>query len=238
MSNVVPKTRHFDMKLWNALQGIQPRTEENVANIFWLPSADPTPLTPIPWTARSRDFLVDLNNTEYTAAYDKANGQVSMQFLLKSRSEWSYFAAHQVPVVRSVIAQVVRLLVPSPTPAEVRYAMSEEVEDVLAIQFFIPNHFRNSNTCARDLVHSVANTCMDNVEHFSPKVNPDFDSYPTVIVRNPASNKTAPPITEEEYMTRFRTNGAWHNLAKVVAQFVRYKLVQNLCRFSMIPIMW
>lgn len=136
---------------------------------------------------------------------------------------------HNVPALRSVMSQVIRWLIPSPESTTSRNAIALEVVDVLGHWFFEVKGFERPEASAEELVNLVAESIFEDIQSFSPKMTPSFDSYPTVATKNPTSGKTS-TTTLEEYVTRFRTNMAWHSLAKSVARFVSYKLEEGFMK--------
>lgn len=229
MEKVVPRIRHFDMKFWALLQAIQPRTEAAVNNIFWVESVNPSPSSPIAGTSRSSGILPLLSDAEYISAYRAAKRPDSLKYHLRSRQSFQYFTVHNVRALRSVMRQVIRWLIPSPESATSRNAMALEVVDVLVHGFLEVNGFERPEASAEELVNLVSDCIFEEIRSFSPIVIPSFDSYPTVATKNPTSGKTS-TTTPEEYITRFRTNMAWHGFAKSVARFVRYKLEEGFMK--------
>jgi len=101
--------------------------------------------------------------------------------------------------------------------------MALEVVDVLVHGFFEIKGFERSSSSAKELPNLVPESIFDEIHSFPPKMTPSLNSYPTVATKNPTSGRTS-TTTPEEYVTRFRTNMAWHGLAKSVARFVSYNL--------------
>ena len=133
MEKIVPRTRHSDMKFWALLQGIQPRTEAAVDNIFWVECVNPTPNCPIAGTARSSEILTLLSYAEYMSAYRAAKRPDSLKYHLRSRQSFQHFTAHNVPALRSVMSQVIRWLIPSPETTTSCNAMAFEMFWVRAL---------------------------------------------------------------------------------------------------------
>lgn len=69
----------------------------------------------------------------------------------------------------------------------------------------------------------VAKAVFDDVRQFSPKLKPSFDNYPTVVVRDPSTDKER-EIEESDYIKRFSANWAWLPLAKMVAKYTHHEL--------------
>lgn len=130
-----------------------------------------------------------------------------------------------VPALTSVITQVTRWLIPSPVrQGHNRGSMPYELEDVLTDGYFGPKGF--GSDAATGLIALVSETIWEDWESFSVKLNPAQDQYPTIAIQNPTTSKITEGTTEE-YMTRFRSSMAWNELAKAVARYTRYNLVEK-----------
>ena len=228
MSNIVPRTRYFDMVLLKALCAVQPRTVEGINDLFWVDSITPTPDAPFSDTARSSKFLVQLTDEEYQRSYRAAKKSASRSFTLMSKAEWTGFIMHKVPALTSVMTQVTRWLIQSPKrQGESRGSMPYKLEDVLTAQYFTIKGF--SNDAASKLIALVSELSWEDWEHFSVKLNPKLDQYPTVAIQNPTTSKVTEG-TIDKYMTRFKSNMAWNTLAREVARYTGYQLVEPFMR--------
>lgn len=136
MSSLVPDIRHFDHKLWMSLRAIQPRTVDNVGNLFFpAKGGTPTSSTPFMDTGRSSDFSLDLTDAEYREVHSRAILPAALQFNLMSKVEFENFTKLQIPAFRSVVEQVLRWIIPSPKQGK-RYAPRPDVADILKDDFF------------------------------------------------------------------------------------------------------
>lgn len=222
--NMVPSARHFDMKLWTSLQAIQPRTEDSVTNLFFPSRAGvETSNTPIIGTKQSDEFLTSLTDAEFREVHDRTIMPAALNYHMMSKLEFQQFAKLHVPAFRSVMEhQVLRWLIPSPKLSKNRYSPKTDAGTVLLQDFFEKKRFNAPQVAANNLISMVAEV-FDDVRQFSPKLRPSFENYPTVVVRDPTTDKER-DIQGSEYIKRFNSNWAWFSLAKMVARYTHYDL--------------
>lgn len=206
----IPGIRHFDTKLWMSLRAIQPRTVDSVSNLFFPASGTPANTTAFLEdleTGRSSDFLVDLTDEEYREVYSRAILPAALRFNLMSRVEFQNFTKLQIPAFRSVMEQVLRWMIPSPKQGK-RYTPKPDIADVLTKESFERKRFDDPSSCARDLIRMTGKCVFDDVRNFAPKLGPSHDNYPTVIVKDPTTDKER-KVQETEYCRRFKSSWAW-----------------------------
>ncbi|KAG7007172.1 hypothetical protein G7Y79_00011g030700 [Physcia stellaris] len=205
-----------------------PWTTEGIDDLFWIDSLTPTPNSPFPDTARSSKFLVQLTDDEYLRAYRAAKKSASRNVTLMNKAEWTGSIMHKVPALTSVMTQVTRWPTQSPKRhGDSRGSMPYELEDVLTAQYFDIKGF--SNDAASGLIALVSELIWEDWEHFSVKLNPKLDQYPIVAIQNPTTSKVTEGTTDE-YMTRFKSNMVWNTLAREVARYTGYQLVEPFMR--------
>ena len=216
------------MKLWTAFYAIQPRTVESVTNLFFpMRGGVATTKTPVEGAQRSADFLVELNDDQFSDVYDCAIAPSALSFTLMSKDELQRFTKLHVPAFRSVMEhQVLRWILPSPKTATSRYASKFDLALMLRKDFFEKKGFNEPEAAANNLIGLVSKCVFDDVRQFAPKFKPPYDTYPTIVIKDPSTDKLR-EIEEVEYMKRFRVNWAWFSLAKMVALYTAYNLKES-----------
>lgn len=74
----------------------------------------------------------------------------------------------------------------------------------------------------------MAQVVFDHVEFLSPKLNKPLDNYPTVTIKVKEDKENNE--SEKDYLKRFRVHYYWFHLAKSVARYVDYDLVESFMR--------
>ena len=105
--------------------------------------------------------------------------------------------------------------------------MAYELEDVLSQQHVDQRGF--SSDAATGLISLASELIWEEWESFSVKQNPKQDQYPIVAIQNPTTSKVTEGTTNE-YLSRFKSNIAWNTLAREVARYTRYNLVEPFMR--------
>ena len=228
MSSLVPSTRYFDMRLWTSLQAIQPRTKDNVTNLFF-PSVGgiPTTSTPTVGTNRSADLLTSLTDSEYREVYSKAIKSGALEYDLMSKAQFQNFTKFHVPALRSVMEhQVLRWIFPSPKQTK-RYAPKSDLASVLKKDLFEKKRFDEPATAAKNLVSMVAKCVFatsNNLRQSSDRRSTAIrQSWSKIHRRTSCEIYKKPTISSAS-----GTNWAWFSLAKMVARFTHYDLKADI----------
>ena len=173
-------------------------------------------------------MLTNLTDTEYRDTYKNAILPEILAFTLQTKQELQRSVQVHVPALRNVMAHVLRWIIPSPKLSKTRGANNTELGTVLSEQFFKPKGFDHPDQAAANLINMVAAIVFKDVQQFSTKFNPAVEGYPTAIIRNRSSNKEY-RIPSDQYLKKFRSNGAWNFLGKLVSTYANYQFTSGSC---------
>ncbi len=159
MTDSVPYSRYFGMRLWTALYDLQLRTKEKVANLFF-PSGSSVPSSsmPINDSNRSGDFFNELSNEDFRDTCRQAVLRDNLAYNLPSKTKFQRCTRLHVPGDSSVMNPDLRWVVTQRLfPSQLWYRHCYD--------FFIKEHFREPIITANTLVNLLGNLISEGVNH-------------------------------------------------------------------------
>jgi len=170
-------------------------------NLVWLEEGVQTEGSPVVGCGCSPNFLLHLGDAQYLQAYNNAIKPENMSLHQPSKAQLQRFTTIHIPALRSIMSQVLHWVLPSPRLSKNRYSQKKDIVHVFRAGFFDVHNIETPFQSARNLINLVAQIV------FAPSHDPNLRGYPTVITRDPTTDKIN-TITPEDYILRFKSHWA------------------------------